>query len=291
MTLQGSIDSFPLADVLRLLGSTNKSGELVLDGDRGTASMWLDDGGVVAGVTSLVSATPGGGTLGAVLFDMLRYEQGSFTFDAASMCADPIPPVSVDELLEQGERDMAEWHAISEVIPRITCELELVAELVDREVIVDRRLWSGIVAIGGGASVDAMAGRLSLSDLPAMRLAADLITAGLVLVSMPAPVATMASSSLHEGDFITQAFGEPARAEVPAETAEASAAAAFAMESLASPPFVPVDDADLDALFDAPSSPLPDPQDLAQQMAGLSPHAARAIAAATANDDSVSQDF
>ena len=53
MALQGTLDTFALADVLRLLAATTKTGRLQIDGDRGVGSIWLVDGAVVAGVVDL----------------------------------------------------------------------------------------------------------------------------------------------------------------------------------------------------------------------------------------------
>ena len=44
MALQGTIDSFVLVDVMRLLGSSSKSGRLIVNGDRGSANLWFDRG-------------------------------------------------------------------------------------------------------------------------------------------------------------------------------------------------------------------------------------------------------
>ena len=48
MALQGTLDTFSLPDVLRLLATTSKTGRLRIEGDRGQGSVWLDAGGVVA---------------------------------------------------------------------------------------------------------------------------------------------------------------------------------------------------------------------------------------------------
>ena len=48
MALQGTLDTFALPDVLRLLASTRKTGRLRITADRGSGSIWLDGGSVVA---------------------------------------------------------------------------------------------------------------------------------------------------------------------------------------------------------------------------------------------------
>ena len=44
MALQGTIETFALPEVLRLLGSGAKTGRLRLSGDRGSGSVWIDGG-------------------------------------------------------------------------------------------------------------------------------------------------------------------------------------------------------------------------------------------------------
>ena len=41
LALQGTLDTFSLPDVLRLLATTSKTGRLRIDGDRGLGSVWL----------------------------------------------------------------------------------------------------------------------------------------------------------------------------------------------------------------------------------------------------------
>src|SRR3954452_4303257 len=47
VALQGTLDTFALPDVLRLLASTKKTGRLHLTGNRGDGSVWVDTGDVV----------------------------------------------------------------------------------------------------------------------------------------------------------------------------------------------------------------------------------------------------
>src|SRR5919106_1274303 len=47
LALQGTLDTFSLPDVLRLLATTAKTGRLRIDGDRGQGSVWLRDGSIV----------------------------------------------------------------------------------------------------------------------------------------------------------------------------------------------------------------------------------------------------
>ena len=80
MALSGTLDTFALPDVLRLLASTAKTGRLRITGDRGSGSVWVTDGEVVA--TELASAVTQEPTNEEVVFGLLRFSAGSFTFEA-----------------------------------------------------------------------------------------------------------------------------------------------------------------------------------------------------------------
>ena len=79
VALQGTLDTFALPDVLRLLAATKKTGRLRITGGRGTGSVWVSSGEVEA-----IEATHAPHASEAVdaLFELLRFEEGAFTFDA-----------------------------------------------------------------------------------------------------------------------------------------------------------------------------------------------------------------
>ena len=104
MALQGTIDSFALSDVLRLLHTSGKTGRLIVNGDRGSASLWIVGGELVGGATS---AAPHGPDLVDVVFDVLRYGQGSFIFENDAQCPNPGTPMPIVPALEQAEAALA----------------------------------------------------------------------------------------------------------------------------------------------------------------------------------------
>ena len=82
--LQGSLEDFSLDEVLGLVASTNKTGELRVDGDRGNGRVWLDGGALVAGSCSIDADAPAGTTderpIADTIFELLRFRSGSFSF-------------------------------------------------------------------------------------------------------------------------------------------------------------------------------------------------------------------
>jgi hypothetical protein len=185
VALQGTIDSFALADVMRLLGSSSKTGRLIVNGDRGSANLWFDGGRLVGGGSS---TQPGDLELPEVVFDILRYTTGSFIFEADAACPDPLPGESVDEVIVVAEGALAEWSEIIQVVPSLESWLRLAPELQYPEVVVDQACWTAIVAVGGGCTVRQLGEQLRLGELPSCRLVRALVGAGFVEVA-EAPVA------------------------------------------------------------------------------------------------------
>ena len=59
MALQGTLDTFALADLVQLLASTQKTGELMIEGDRGSGRLWFLDGALVGVARSLPDTSHG----------------------------------------------------------------------------------------------------------------------------------------------------------------------------------------------------------------------------------------
>lgn len=180
MALQGTIETFALPEVLRLLGSGAKTGRLRLSGDRGSGSVWIDGGKVVGAEATGARA---GAAPVAVLFELLRFDEGSFSFDADETTTQPVTPQDIEVLLGESERQLADWREIEAVVPSLAVGLALVPDLPGAEVVVDVVRWKAIVAVAEGRSVAAIAEALDLDELEACRRAKDLVEAGLVTVT------------------------------------------------------------------------------------------------------------
>ena len=193
MALQGTLDTFALPDVLRLLASTRKTGRLRVSGNRGTGSVWVDGGGVTGseatGVTDAANPSD-------VLFELLRYADGSFTFEAGTSPVNPTAPADVEPLLIDAEHQLLEWREIEAVVPSMDAWVRLVPELPRPDVVVDADRWRTIVAVGGGASVTSLGQSLALSEVPVCRIVKDLVESGLATVeAAPEPIAPVVVES------------------------------------------------------------------------------------------------
>jgi Domain of unknown function (DUF4388) len=278
VALQGTLDTFALPDVLRLLASTKKTGRLVIAGNRGTGSVWVDAGAVVG--SEATGTMPDAGAVD-VLFELLRYSDGSFTFEAGTAAPDPSPSRAVEPLLVDAERQLAEWRDIEAVVPSMDAWISLVGELEGEEILIAAERWKTIVAIGSGTSVTGVGHTLKLGELDVCRQIKELVELGLAKVSTT-PLPTLRS---------VDELALTSEPETPAATWDP-----FAIEIPGVDPVIGSHDGD-DAAADADAEIEPEidvvsmvddvaiddhaeADEVAKQLASLSPRAARAVAAA-----------
>lgn len=298
MSLQGTLDTFALPDVLRLLASTRKTGYLRLDGTRGSGGLWLTDG-LLSGVDPLAQVpVPPSAPDAESLCDVLRAPDGAFAFEPGA--ASPVggEPVEVVALLAAAEELLVEWRALAAVVPSLRCSIDLAAELSGERVEITAAQWSRVVAVGGGTTVGRLGELLALGELAVSRVVRDLVEAGLVAVGPEptlvadlepaddsllgvlddveeaAPVQSAAAHGGHDG-FLRRPLGNrPAGARAPGVGMPLSASLGE-LASLA-PTKRP---------FPGAASPPPpaadDEAEVARRLAALGPEAAAAVAAAT----------
>lgn len=313
MALQGTLDTFALPDVLRLLATTRKTGRLLVHGNRGDGSVWIDSGSVVA--ADAEALTPGSAA-GEVIFELLRHTEGSFTFDSDSSPAEAGAPADVEPLLLDAERQLAEWREIEAVVPSLDAWVTLAPELPATEAVVDAARWRTIVAVGSGTTVGSIGQALSLGEVPVSRLVKDLVERGFGAVTAAAPASAPArndfgSEPVGLGAFTEQRSASPELSidlgpfadEPMAPSNGASAVDPFVFDSilpepvaaperevrptppaapaLRTPPPLPQPAVDPGAALGGASDVDPmEADEVARQLAALSPKAARAVAAA-----------
>lgn len=179
MALQGTLETFSVPEVLRLLSTTKKTGVLTLEGDRGAGNVWLADGRIV----SVLSAHEQGDKVEAVLFDLLRFGSGSFVFESGTGPDQVSHDADVEELLAEAEGLLEEWRAIETVVPSLDVQVHLVDELGRADVTVTADQWRSIALIGSGISARRLAARLDLGEFDACSLIRNLVDDGLVEIA------------------------------------------------------------------------------------------------------------
>lgn len=185
MSLQGSLDTFALPDVLVLLSTTNKTGELAVIGNRGSGTvatedlegrLWLDEGKLV-GFDVGKAADPA-----AAVCELLRLTQGSFSFMAGTPY-DPGAPVDTEAILAQAQQQLAEWLEIERVVPSVAAWVTLAPEPPAAQVSIRADQWRLIAAIGSGCDVADVVARLSEGELSGCRAVKELADQGLVEIA------------------------------------------------------------------------------------------------------------
>ena len=187
MALQGTIDSFPLTDVLTLLSTSKKSGRLALDGDRGSAALWITDGEVIGGDM----AAGVGATAASLLFEMLRFGEASFVFDDAPAGIEPQQSVEATPLgdaMDQASALLAEWDDILAVVPSLAHRVVLVEELPEDSVTLDAASWSLVLAAASDPVVAVIGDALGLDEFGACSAAASLAERGLATIEEPVAI-------------------------------------------------------------------------------------------------------
>ncbi|MGV3760484.1 MAG: DUF4388 domain-containing protein [Actinomycetota bacterium] len=187
MALQGTLDTFALPDVLHLLATTKKTGCLRLEGRRGIGTVHVDAGEVVA-----VSAAhaPLATDPADALFELLRFDDGAFSFEADAAPDERGPATDVESLLEAATGLLAEWREIEAVVPSLDAHISLRSALGGDDVTIPAHQWAHLVAIGGGRTVRALGEHLELAELPVSRVVRDLLELGVVELEEREPVVT-----------------------------------------------------------------------------------------------------
>lgn len=176
MALQGDLESFALTDVLRLLGSTQKTGTLTISASGTTGELWMDSGALTGGE---VSTSPHAQRPAEVVFEVLRLDGGSFLFDEGDRSGGG-ERCGIDDAIREAEALVAEWEDVERVVPSVDLWVTMVPEIEGDGRHVGADQWRTLAALGGGATVRELADRFELTDLTASHRVKDLVEAGMV---------------------------------------------------------------------------------------------------------------
>ena len=177
MALQGTIDTFELTEVVRLLAAGSKTGVLRLEGSRGSGRVWVDEGKVT---TITVDHAPRAESLAEAMFELLRFEDGHFTFASDELANPAGEPTELDGILVDAEAQLAEWREIEVVVPTTRALVTLRRELTRADVVLDKQRWRLVAAIAGGITVATLGDAMDLGELPVSRAVKDLIELGVI---------------------------------------------------------------------------------------------------------------
>jgi hypothetical protein len=188
VSLQGTLDTLSLPELCELLSGTNKTGALHVRSESGQGVLWFNGGQVCAGEAgSQTGPPPGVGgdlleRLHDVCFELFRYTEGSFEFEADRRPSWPAErSIDVLGLLAETERRMAEWREIIAVIPSIEARPRLVPEPpAAGPITLDAAQWRVVTGIDGRRRVSALIRVLDGGEFTVCKTLRSLVQAGLV---------------------------------------------------------------------------------------------------------------
>jgi len=206
VALQGTLDTFALIDVFRLLASTNKTGRLRVSGDRGTGNVWFDGGGVVLAAAHNTKPSDAPVT---VIFELLRQHEGSFVFEADVTTPEAGAPSDVEDLIREAEHLLIEWQEIEAVVPSVDLWVSLATELPRPEVVIDGERWKVIVATGAGATVSEVGDNLGLGEIAVSKAVKEVIEIGLLTISAAPAAAAAPRARVEHIQLVPEVEDEP----------------------------------------------------------------------------------
>jgi hypothetical protein len=234
--LQGSLENFALDEVLGLLSGTSKTGQLEIAGNRGTGSLVFDEGRLVDGTASY---TANGSELEDVMFELLRYDDGTFTFTSREVTTIDNPE-NVASVLAAAENRLRDWRSIETVVPTLNHHVAPSADLPSEEVTITRAEWAALTVIAAGCPVSLVCDKLDLGEVEGSRCVKNLAERALITVSEPlGGFASVARGAVQNRDTEPVApapftpAAKPAEAETPAQEPTPEPEVAAADESTA----------------------------------------------------------
>jgi hypothetical protein len=175
VSLEGTLETIALPDVLALLSVTAKTGELRIESGGGVGSVWFD-AGRVSGFEVGNHRTPVD-----ALFALLRLREGNFKFHTGTQPVNPMTPQDVAPVLDEAENRLVQWPSIASAIPSLYCDLSL-SDSVDGTIMLRPDQWELIVSIGGGHKALEVLGMRGLGEFDGCRALKELIDLRLVQV-------------------------------------------------------------------------------------------------------------
>lgn len=225
MALQGTVESFPVIEVVRLLADGGHTGRLSVDGDRGSAVLWVADGSLLGGA---LGGTPQLDPVRLVT-EALRNRTGVFSFDVLPAGADAaggMAPAPLSEVLVDAEARLAEWAGIEQVIPTVAHRLRLSSALPVESVTLDRQQWALVVSAAHLPEVQESATELGMDELTACRLATRMVEMGLLVVEGPTGGTHQVPARPGDPDAVAEDTAAAFLADLPYDEPEAGPAAA-----------------------------------------------------------------
>lgn len=182
MSLQGTLKTLGIAEVLEFLASRSSTGRLDIESESGGATYWLLRG-EVAEVNYDFERESGTDAAEATYYALAEVE-GTFLFDEEQVPDTTANTESVADILARTAAAADGWSDVEKTVPSPDHFL-VRSNQIDGSVTIEPAWWNAIQAIGDGSTTRRLSKELDLRSLDTSRMVADMARNGLILVEEP----------------------------------------------------------------------------------------------------------
>jgi len=202
--LEGTLDTFPLRELIEMVVYSSVTGALQVQVNGGIGRLYFRDGRpyhAVAGEHTAINA------VGA----MFEQKNARFRFAAGDVSADTTLWMDPLEMIEHAEELARLWQKVRQVIPDVGFIPILLGDVAQSQVHINEVIWPVLSVIDGQRTVQEISTQLNLVLLDTCLALVTLIEQGLVVMKRSS-VAKPPAISLPEAG---QKISEPTRAPAP----------------------------------------------------------------------------
>jgi hypothetical protein len=221
--LTGTLDDFTLPEMFRFLASCHKTGCIEVRRDSGDGRVFLRDGDIYFGESSVTRAAEGveqdsdalKRQIESSFFDLLRWDGGEFTFSPdLEVAYEPSVSVDIETLITETAQKLEELGVIAAKIPSERAVTAMApnppADAAQINITPDE--WRILVLVNGSRTVSDIAEMVGLDSFSVMRTLYGLASTGLIELVGEADASVPVSTNGHAP---AESFVEPAAAFVP----------------------------------------------------------------------------
>lgn len=173
MQLEGTLDTFPLRELIEMVVYSSVTGVLNVEIGSGIGRLYFRDGQpyhALAGDQSGINA----------VCAMFEQTHSRFSFAAGDVSADSTLWMDPWEMIEHGEELARLWQKVRQVIPDVGYVPHLVGTIAQSQVHIDETIWPVLSVIDGQRTVQEVSEQINFVLLDACLALATLIEQGLV---------------------------------------------------------------------------------------------------------------
>ena len=143
----------------------------------------------------------------AVVFELMSWREGFFSFEEAEAAAAPAEAsirISTESLLMEGARRIDEWSRIADKVPHLGVIPSLASVHEDHPTLLDLlpNEWEVLTAIDGATDLRGIASALARSEFDIAKIAYGLVSTGVIDLRVPERNTPLANAALPMDDVV-----------------------------------------------------------------------------------------